>query len=552
MGGDGRDRPLVPRLPLAARLRGRPGFDAADRRERERFERALPATGDGYATVRRDGRLLAVRPDATATGRSVARANLDLVVGLCEREGIDYFAVPEPNSLTARIAIAPGRWDAFTRALARPAPDGPVYVEIAARTRNTRTRFAALSTDPWLDGALAGQDRLEVFRPVAPGPDSPLLGVEWACRVEPWTAGEDDRVLAADRNPRAAFVDAALATPATVDVLGRPVATLAPFTRRHVFEVDFPVDAVYLWVDGGDPAWQARKAAALSALAGAGDTVVEPGAVADERFRDGGELRYSLRSLAAYAPWVRRVFLVTDGQLPGWLDRDAAGLTLVDHRELFGDAGRLPTFNSHAIGARLHHIEGLAEHYLYLNDDVFFGRDVTPAAFFEAGGLSKFFLSRTSLGFADDTHRPAHESARRNVADLLERDFGRTPANIFYHSPVPQRRSTMAELERRYPDEFARTWSNQFRSHTDIEPNSWLHHYYGYLTGRAVPASISYTYAELGRPEARPRLTRLARTRDRDVFCINDHVDATPDDHAFAADWLARYFPVPSRFEKPS
>ena len=82
---------------------------------------------------------------------------------------------------------------------------------------------------------------------------------------------------------------------------------------------------------------------------------------------------------------------MTDGQVTEWLDRDADGLTVVDHTEIFGPGDALPTFNSHAIESRLHHIDGLAEHYLYLNDDVFFGRRVTPDQFFSPSGQSKFF-----------------------------------------------------------------------------------------------------------------------------------------------------------------
>ncbi|MFD0331960.1 hypothetical protein ACFQZC_36840 [Streptacidiphilus monticola] len=89
-------------------------------------------------------------------------------------------------------------------------------------------------------------------------------------------------------------------------------------------------------------------------------------------------MRYSLRSIHQYAPWVRRIHLVTAGQRPVWLNTDHPDIRVVDHREIFSDPDALPTFNSHAIESQLHHIDGLAEHFLYLNDDVLFGRLVSP------------------------------------------------------------------------------------------------------------------------------------------------------------------------------
>src|SRR5699024_11177654 len=132
--------------------------------------------------------------------------------------------------------------------------------------------------------------------------------------------------------------------------------------------LDFPIDAVYTWVDDADQAWRERRAAA------AGEDPPSPLAGGSIRFRNRDELRYSLRSLFAYAPWIRNVYVVTDAQRPSWLDDDPR-ITVVDHRELFPDDSVLPFFNSHAIESVLHRIPGLAEHFLYLNDDVFLMQD---------------------------------------------------------------------------------------------------------------------------------------------------------------------------------
>ena len=75
------------------------------------------------------------------------------------------------------------------------------------------------------------------------------------------------------------------------------------------------IDLVYLWVDGNDPVWLAKKNAYLPA-----DRQVDPEAAGECRFVENDELRYSLRSAERYAPWIRRVYILTDDQTPAWLD----------------------------------------------------------------------------------------------------------------------------------------------------------------------------------------------------------------------------------------
>jgi hypothetical protein len=119
-----------------------------------------------------------------------------------------------------------------------------------------------------------------------------------------------------------------------------------------ISELQAPIDAVYTWVDGDDPVWQDRRDTELAAR---GHKIPERSANRS-RWEDREELRYSLRSLALYAPWIRNIYIVTDDQVPGWLSKECDRVTIVDHREIFPDSDALPTFNSHAIEANLHRI----------------------------------------------------------------------------------------------------------------------------------------------------------------------------------------------------
>ena len=113
------------------------------------------------------------------------------------------------------------------------------------------------------------------------------------------------------------------------------------------------------------------------------------------RYRDNEELRYSLRSLEKYAPWIRHVYLVTDDQVPYWLNTSAHRMTVLSHKDIFsGDERKfLPLFSSPAIEARLHRIPGLSEQFIYFNDDVLLGAPVSPGDFLTSTGAQKVYLA---------------------------------------------------------------------------------------------------------------------------------------------------------------
>jgi hypothetical protein len=323
------------------------------------------------------------------------------------------------------------------------------------------------------------------------------------------------------------------------------------FTLTGPDRVTFPIDAVYTWVDGGDPAWRRRKTRALRNNAWV--AAASEHAANRSRFTSRDELRYSLRALHCFAPWIRRIFLVTDDQVPAWLDTEHPGITVVSHREIFGTTGRLPTFNSHAIESRLHRIEGLSEHFLYLNDDVFLGRPVPPELFFTPGGLARFFPSRALVDSAP--RRPGDlpvNSAAKNNRRLIQEAFGRVLTQKMKHTPHPSRRSVLTEIEGRFAADVATTASHQFRHPDDISLLSSLQQYYAYLTGRAAPGEIRYMYADLADSAAPFKMARVLRNRHLDAFCLNDtDADAATaaEQEALLADFLPAYLPFAAPFE---
>ena len=141
--------------------------------------------------------------------------------------------------------------------------------------------------------------------------------------------------------------------------------------------VDFPIDFVVTWVDGCDPEWRKRRAMYMK-------TDMDCTGNPESRYRDWGWLKYWFRAVERYAPWVHRVYLVTCGQKPDWLNLQHEKLVFVSHQD-FIPAEYLPTFNSHTIELNLWRIPGLSEHFVCFNDDVFINRPVTPDDFFSDG-----------------------------------------------------------------------------------------------------------------------------------------------------------------------
>ncbi len=536
---------------------------------RRRLRTAVPGLRRvAFGPTRLYGRSVA---DYTAAG--AAEADLERVCGLLEGLGIPYFLVPTGHGHGAPrqvVGVEETHRDAVLARAARRLAGTAGYVGAVGPDGTVTTAVL------WADGKLPrALRRAAVLRTgtVRLGPQGQVLsGLESGCDIEFWRRGRDletgrdadppwltvpgsrlpdvfgAALVAPRRNPVTEVLPAAARRPAAVELRRRSVPTFAPFAEPGVDEVCFPVDAVYTWVDGDDPVLAAKRRA-HQAPSGGG---IAPRETGPSRYTSHDELKYALRSLEMYAGFVRRVHLVTDAQLPDWLDPDAEGLTVVDHRDIL-PADALPVFNSHAIESRLHHIPGLSEHYLYFNDDVFINRPVDAEHFFHGNGIARIPLSPLKIGVgAPHPLEPAPNSAGKNAREVIRRFHGRYIAHKALHTPHPQLLSVMREMERLGIDELGRTSYSRFRSTSDVAPASTLHHHWAIATGRAVPADYRFRYVQLGTPDMRRRLARLAAGEDVDFFCLND-VDTAPADRARARTalhaFLERKYPFPSRFE---
>jgi hypothetical protein len=154
---------------------------------------------------------------------------------------------------------------------------------------------------------------------------------------------------------------------------------------------------VYSWVNGSDQVWAEKKSSWFlrnlnkSLNETKNSTQHSDDTVSQNRFRDSEELRYSFRSLEKYAPWIRKIFLVTDNQVPYWLNLQNSRIQIISHQEIFPNQSHLPVFSSPAIETHLHRIPGLSKKFIYFNDDVFLGAPTLPEDFYLISGTQRLY-----------------------------------------------------------------------------------------------------------------------------------------------------------------
>lgn len=326
---------------------------------------------------------------------------------------------------------------------------------------------------------------------------------------------------------------------------------------------EYPIDFVIPWVDGGDPVWLQKKQQYQPELN------VD---VAANRYRDWGTLRYWFRAVEQFAPWVNRIWLITDGQCPPWLNTAQEKLTLLDHRDYL-PAEYLPTFSSHPIELNLHRIPGLAEHFVYFNDDFFLLRPVEPTLFFR-GGLpcDDAILSPIIMdGGAEigkvcagnlqviNTHFDKKTVMAQNRAGFFSPKYGmqllRTicllpwrhfPGFFNDHLPQPFLKSTFETLWEAEGALLSEVSSHRFRDYGN-DVNQWLMRYWQLCTGQFVPVSpkrgVCFT-------DMCPEAAEVIRTQSRDMICINDSNDVDfEQNRALLHDAFESILPQKSVFE---
>lgn len=400
------------------------------------------------------------------------------------------------------------------------------------------------------DGRLSRMRKARAFRLYRPRVE-PVSGLRYGASsgvgIELWRRRGDELELpGANALTRNTVLRSELVS-TTVERYGRVWPTIEGMFDAHPSGLPFEIDLVFSWVDGSSKTFQAKRAKLMQSY------VVGEGDDSPARYRQINELKYALRSVNMYAPWVRRIFVATDSDRPEWLADDDR-VTFVRSEEFFADQSMLPTHNSQAVEAQLHRIPGLAEHFVYSNDDMFFGRPVDPQVFFSPAGVSKFIESDIRIGLGPNhSERSGFENSARVNRGLLRKRFGVTITHHLEHAPAPLRRSIVAEMEREFDTEFMATAGSPFRAVDNISVTNSFYHYYALLTGRAVQQqSARVNYVDTTTHSGLRELDTLLAKRKTDFICLNDGSAPEVDLEVRTAkvtQFLDHYYPIPAPWE---
>lgn len=336
---------------------------------------------------------------------------------------------------------------------------------------------------------------------------------------------------------------------------------------------EIQIDFVVLWLDTNDPKWQ-EDYKKYSPLSRQGKEFV--------RFRDHNTFKYWFRAVEKYAPWVHKVFLITNGKFPDWINKDCPKLELVKHSDYIPHIF-LPTFNSCVIELFLNNIKGLSEHFVYFNDDFYLNAPVTPDYFFKDGlpcdnnkescfnipiytakdryGITLSMLE--SIGIIN-SHFNRWKTVRRSPRRWFGIHLGISGVimslllakkRLFigftnYHVEQAFLKSTFNEVWNKEGDLLKENCS-RFRSDTSI--NQYIFRYWQFASNRFHPHKKNRKFFFLEREDIIKDLECTMKREDCKSFCLNDSVFCSDEVFYYLKTNLQRLFenkfPQVSSFE---
>lgn len=307
---------------------------------------------------------------------------------------------------------------------------------------------------------------------------------------------------------------------------------------------NYPIDIVVPWVDPTDPEWKAEKR----------EWSIHEGKLSvsddnDNRYRDWDTIKYLFRSIDKFAPWVRKVHFITYGHLPSWMDSSAERLHIVNHKDYL-NPDYLPTFSSHAIELSINKISGLAEHFIYFNDDIIITNTVSPEDFFKKGlpcdyAIMRPLISSHRYSVADTSltnmeiindHFKKNDVIKKHPLQWFNPVYGVDNFKSICLMPWPKfsglygrhlclsyLKSTFDTVWEKEFEVLDSTSRHKFRTRRDV--NQWIMRAWQLMSGQFVPVSPN----KLGRyyrlANNNDDLINAIKTQKYRVICANDNGD---------------------------
>lgn len=317
------------------------------------------------------------------------------------------------------------------------------------------------------------------------------------------------------------------------------------------------IDIVYTWVNNKDPIWiKKRNFYSLESI--------ETEANNNARFEDNEELKYSLRSLEKNASWINNIFIITDNQVPNWLNTKHPKIKIINHSNIIPKE-YLPIFNSISLDHSIINIPELSEFFLYACDDMFFAKKITSSFFYAWDGLPIFRFN----GFFDKNSIGLHSRICFYTEECFKNTYKKyNKLNMYAHHNIDgYRKSDLIKCQQVFKEEINNSIKSRFRTASNIERTIYAlycifnkrGHYKGvYRTDIYLPFFKNKTFNFI-KKYYRPDTVVIPITNSNyddfftdkiKLFCINDEETATSSDRLRAKIFLEKYFPEKSQFEK--
>lgn len=299
------------------------------------------------------------------------------------------------------------------------------------------------------------------------------------------------------------------------------------------------IDFVILWVDGNDVNWQNDKKIWEKNIKGSSNSI--------NRFRDWENLKYWFRAVEKFASWVHKIYFVTYGHIPSWIDTNNKKLVIVKHEDYIPKK-YLPLFNSNAIEVKLNNIKGLSDKFVLFNDDMFLIKKTKPTDFF-INDLPRDEFAEESLipsGNGDvypftlfnnmeiiNKYFNKKEVLKKNFSKIYNLKYG-IKNNIrtflmypwdkysgIYNPHIPQAflKSSFDFFWTNEKEYMINTLSNKFRDKTDT--TQYLFRYYQLLSGNFVPRTHKFG-AHFNLQNDNSKIVAHIIKQKTNLICIND------------------------------
>lgn len=322
------------------------------------------------------------------------------------------------------------------------------------------------------------------------------------------------------------------------------------------------IDIVIPWVDDQDANWLRKKNKYLTSSHERGEYTTK------NRYRDYGTLRFVIRSIDKYMPWVNNVFLVTDNQRPEWIDTHF--VKVIDHTQFI--KGNLPTFNSDVIMTNLGNILELSEKFIVFNDETIVWNMTCPKDFFrnglpvdsliETSTVPKsdgfFHISANGVALINEkfskrvlmkkhfNHFFNFKYGIQNLRTILSLPYGGFVGFYNQHLILPYSKNDFKRAYSLFPVTFRDTWGHRFRESSDV--NEWFIRYIRNVTGNFQPGFINGQFLTIGDfKNGFPKVRKKSQ-----VIVINDDSDGNIDEDVICR--IKRFcldkFPKKSKYEK--